>query len=185
MASDTVDEVVRLLGRSAKRSPTKHLSLLGAPRLQALKDPGAAERLGVEDDRLRHLVARYGTEARTLIAMTQSDPDLGRPLVAGLPYLRAEAVYAARYEMARTLEDVLSRRTRALLFARDATAAAALDVARLIAPELGWSPAQVEEEVSRYRGLATAARQAAGLPETRTPAETPDAGEADVAAGAR
>ena len=185
MASDTVDEVVRLLGRGAKRSPTKHLSLLGASRLQALKDPGAAERLGVADDRLRHLVGRYGTEARTLIAMTRSDPDLGRPLVSGVPYLRAEAVYAARYEMARTLEDVLSRRTRALLFARDASAAAARDVARLIAPELGWSPAQVEEEVSRYRALVTGARQAAGLPETITPAETPDAGEADVAAGAR
>ncbi len=185
MASDTVDQVVHLLGRGAKHSPTKHLSLLGASRLHALTAPGAAERLGVEDDRLRHLVGRYGTEARTLIAMTQSDPDLGRPLVAGVPYLGAEAVYAARYEMARTLEDILSRRTRALLFARDASAAAAPVVARLIAPELGWSSARAEEEVSRYRALVTGARQAAGLPETMPSADTPDAGSADVAAGAR
>jgi hypothetical protein len=72
-----------------------------------------------------------------------------------------------------------------LLFARDASAAAAPDVARLIAPELGWSLAQVEEEVSRYRALVTGARQAAGLPETMTPVETSGPGEADVAAGAR
>jgi glycerol-3-phosphate dehydrogenase len=102
-----------------------------------------------------------------------------------MPYLRAEAVYATRYEMARTLEDVLSRRTRALLFARDASAAAAPDVARLIAPGLGWSSAQAEEEVSGYRALVVRARQAAGLPEPMTPVETPDGGEAGVAAGAR
>jgi glycerol-3-phosphate dehydrogenase len=185
MASDTVDEVVRLLGRGARRSPTKRLCLLGACRAKALMAPGTAEHLGVDEGRLRHLAGRYGSEARTLIAMIQSDPALGRPLVPGMPYLRAEAVYATRYEMARTLEDVLSRRTRALLFARDASAAAAPDVARLIAPGLGWSSAQAEEEVSRYRALVVRARQAAGLPEPVTALETPDGGEAGVAAGAR
>jgi glycerol-3-phosphate dehydrogenase len=71
-------------------------------------------------------------------------------LVPGLPYIRAEAIYAARYEMAETLEDVLSRRTRALLLDRDASAAVALEVARLIAPELGWSPDRVEHEVKAF-----------------------------------
>ena len=47
--------------------------------------------------------------------MIEADPSLGEPLVPGLPYLRAEAVYAARYEMAADLDDVLSRRTRAVL----------------------------------------------------------------------
>ena len=56
----------------------------------------------------------------------------------GLPYLRAEAVYAVRSEMATTLDDVLARRTRAHLFDRAACLAAAPDVAELIAAELGW-----------------------------------------------
>jgi glycerol-3-phosphate dehydrogenase len=181
MAEDTVDQVVGLLGRGAKRSPTKHVALLGADGTPALRVPGAAERLGVQESRLTHLVGRYGSEARTVIAMIEADPELGRPLVPGLPYLRAEAVYAARYEMARTLDDVLSRRTRALLLARDASAAAALDVARVVAPELGWSPARVETEVAGYRAAATRAREAAGLPD---PAAAPEAEAAAAAAAA-
>jgi glycerol-3-phosphate dehydrogenase len=163
MAAEAVDEVVGSLGRGAKRSPTKHVALLGANGTPALRQPGAARRLGVDESRLSHLVGRYGSEARTVIAMIEADPELGRPLVTGLPYLRAEAVYAARYEMARTLDDVLSRRTRALLLARDASATAALDVARLVAPELGWSPARVDEEVEGYRAAVVRSREAAGL----------------------
>ena len=164
MAADTVDTVVGLLGRGPRRSPTAHLRLLGAVGSASLGDAGAAGRLRVADATLTHLAGRYGTEARTVIAMTEADPELARPLVPGLPYLRAEAVYAARYEMARTLEDVLARRTRALLLARDVSAAAATDVARLIAPELGWPPARIEAEASGFRERARAAREVAGLP---------------------
>jgi glycerol-3-phosphate dehydrogenase len=101
-----------------------------------------------------------------VIAMIEADPDLGRPLVPGLPYLRAEAVYAVRYEMAMTVEDVLSRRTRSLLLARDAAAAAAVDVAHLIAPELGWTPERISTDVEAFRARVVHARTAAGLPET-------------------
>jgi glycerol-3-phosphate dehydrogenase len=101
-----------------------------------------------------------------VIAMTEADPELARPLVPGLSYLRAEAVYAARYEMAWTLDDVLARRTRALLQARDASAAAAADVARLIAPELGWSASRIDHEAASFRDAARHAREAAGLPPT-------------------
>ncbi|MDP9074775.1 MAG: glycerol-3-phosphate dehydrogenase/oxidase, partial [Actinomycetota bacterium] len=118
MAAETVAKVVELLGRGARRSPTKHLRLLGADSCQSLARPGFAGRLRVDNDTLSHLAGRYGTEARTIIAMTEADPELAKPLVPGLAYLRAEAVYAARYEMAWTLEDVLARRTRALLVAR-------------------------------------------------------------------
>jgi glycerol-3-phosphate dehydrogenase len=165
MASDTVDAVVEHLGRGARRSPTKRLALLGAPGNDALRQPGAAARLGVVDGVLAHLAGRYGTEARTVIAMIEADPELAHPLIPGLPYLRAEAVYAARYEMAWTLEDVLARRTRALLLARDASAAAATAVARLIAPELGWSVARTEQEAAGYAASARHARDAAGLAE--------------------
>ena len=55
-----------------------------------------------------HLHERFGGEARVLEVMIERDPSLGEPLVPGLPYLRAEALYAVRYEMARTLDDVVS-----------------------------------------------------------------------------
>jgi glycerol-3-phosphate dehydrogenase len=96
--------------------------------------------------------------------MIDADPELGRRLVPGLAYLRAEAVYAVRYEMACTLADVLTRRTRALLLARDASASVATDVANLIAPELGWSPVDVRREVEAYLALVARERDAGGLP---------------------
>jgi len=73
-----------------------------------------------------------------------------------MPYLRAEAVYAVRHEMATTLVDVLVRRTRAHLFDRAATLAAAPAVAALLAGELGWDAAETAGHVERYRALVRA-----------------------------
>jgi glycerol-3-phosphate dehydrogenase len=152
MAADTVDEVVGLLGRGARRSPTRNLRLRGATR--------AAE---------GHLETRFGTDARVIAAMVENDPALGQPLVPGLPYLRAEAVYAARYEMATTLTDVLARRTRALLLARDAAADAAPAVARLLAPELGWSVEETQRQVDDFLALVAREKAAVGPPEVAVP----------------
>jgi glycerol-3-phosphate dehydrogenase len=64
--------------------------------------------------------------------------------------------------MARTLGDVLERRTRARVLARAASAAAAADVATLLAPELGWSDREREAEVAAYRAsVAAEARELA------------------------
>jgi glycerol-3-phosphate dehydrogenase len=93
--------------------------------------------------------------------MVDAHPNLGEPLVGTLPYLRAEAVYAARYEMARSVDDVLARRTRSLILARDASAAAAPDVAGLLARELGWSVTEAAADVERYRAGVEAERSAA------------------------
>jgi glycerol-3-phosphate dehydrogenase len=68
--------------------------------------------------------------------------------------------------MATTLDDVLSRRTRSRLLGRDATAAAADDVARLIAPELGWDEDRISREVATFRAALEHERTSAGLPET-------------------
>ncbi|QYG93742.1 glycerol-3-phosphate dehydrogenase/oxidase [Iamia sp. SCSIO 61187] len=147
MAADTIDAVVEGLGDAvphrARRSRTAKLRLRGAEGFEAVS-VGA-------DERTRHLAERYGGEARTILALIERDPALGEPLVEGLPYVRAEAVYAARHEMARTVDDVLSRRTRARLLARDASDAAADDVGRLIAPELGLSDDEVAAQVAAYR----------------------------------
>ncbi|HEX2119293.1 MAG TPA: glycerol-3-phosphate dehydrogenase/oxidase [Acidimicrobiales bacterium] len=134
MAADTVDEVEAALGRGRRPSRTARLALRGAT-------PGAPD---------GHLAGRYGTEGRVVEALMVGDPSLAGPLVPGLPYLRADAVYAARYEMARTLDDVLARRTRALILDRAASMGAAPDAARLLAPELGWSDSETAAQVDAY-----------------------------------
>lgn len=170
MAADTVDELLPLLperdrARARRRSPTADLRLRGADGYDELA-ASTTTHAGVDPAVVAHLADRYGGEARTVLAMLAADPDLARPLVPGLPYLRAEARYAARYEMATTLDDVLSRRTRARLLARDATAAAAEDVAALVAPDLGWDEAKAAAEVASFRASVGAERDAAGLPPT-------------------
>lgn len=160
MAADTVDEVGRSLGRRLHRSPTASLRLRGAEGADRLgSDPSLSD--GAE--LLAHLASRYGSEARVVLAMIEADPELGQPLVDGLPYLRAEAVFAARYEMAHTLDDVLSRRTRALLLDTEACVAAARSVAQLLAPELGWTGTDVDAQVAAFTAAAETERAAAGL----------------------
>jgi glycerol-3-phosphate dehydrogenase len=68
--------------------------------------------------------------------------------------------------MARSVDDVLSRRTRARLQARDASAAAAADVAALLAPELGWTKAEAGRQAKVYVAAVEAERAAPGLPAT-------------------
>ena len=160
MAADTVDEVVKQLGDRvdgiARRSRTAKLRLRGAEGHKSL----AAS----SDPVVTHLAGRYGGEASTVLALAEADPTLRQPLVAGLPYIRAEAVYAARYEMARTVDDILSRRTRARLLAREASADAAAIVADLISPVLGLDRASADTQVEAYRSAVRAERDLADLP---------------------
>jgi glycerol-3-phosphate dehydrogenase len=145
MAEHTVDAVLESLKMSAKRCATKRLTLHGA----------------TSRNRHDHLVSRFGTQAPAIRELIKADASLGAPLIAGLPYLRAEAVYCARNEFAVTLEDVLSRRVRGLLYDRHATAAAARDVARLIAPDLGWDETRIDDEVKRFADVCARENEAA------------------------
>ena len=146
MAEDTVDVVVERLGgpRRARRSATRRLKLLGADAPRSTAEPGTFD---------AHLTRRYGSMADEIRALIAFRPDLGEPLVIGQPYVRAEAVHAVRHEMATTLDDVLSRRTRAHLFDRPASLAAAAGVAALLAEELGWSADETERQLDTYRRL--------------------------------
>jgi glycerol-3-phosphate dehydrogenase len=171
MAEDTVDHVVtEVLGadvvhRVMKRSRTRRLALRGAEGYEELRDAAGTVSPAVGEAVVSHLAERYGGEARTLVAMIERDPSLGAELVPGLPYVRAEAVYAARYEMARTIDDVLARRTRARLLSRDASARAAGEVAALIADDLDWDADDRAGQVAEYRSLVARERDAADLPE--------------------
>jgi glycerol-3-phosphate dehydrogenase len=143
MAEDTVDEVLDLLGRTAA-CRTMDLPFRGATGWDDV------EAGPVAGDTRDHLVGRYGADAAAVIDLIVDDPSLGEPLVPGLGYVRAEAVFAARHEMAVTVDDVLSRRTRARLLARDASADAAESVAELLGRELGWSADEHAAQVEAY-----------------------------------
>jgi glycerol-3-phosphate dehydrogenase len=153
MAEDTVDEITKT------RCRTKKLRLHGA---EGWDDHDPA-RLGISPELTEHLANRHGSDTRVLAAMIVADRSLGEPAVPGLPYVKAEAVHAVRYELARTLDDVLTRRIPARWLLRDAASAAAEDIARLIAPELGWSDADVAREVASFRAAIDHERSSAGL----------------------
>ncbi|MCL4448824.1 MAG: glycerol-3-phosphate dehydrogenase/oxidase [Actinobacteria bacterium] len=90
------------------------------------------------------------TRSKIIANLIAQDPTLSQPLVEGLPYICAEAVYAVRYEMAQTLDDVLSRRTRARLRNAYATAKSANKVATIVGHELGWTEQRIKEEAEEF-----------------------------------
>ncbi len=171
MAADTVDEVIETVlslrpgyaGYGA--SGTKKLPLRGTAGYDTLGD-AAQVYSDVPAEVVQHLGNRYGGEARVLMAAIQAEPGLLEPLVPGLPYVRAEALFAVRHEMATSVDDVLSRRTRSRLLGRDDSADAADAVAALVAGELGWDDDAAEGSVAAYRAAAAHERKAADLPET-------------------
>ena len=139
MAQDTIDEALTQLQKSAK-CKTKNLKLIGATTSTPKTNAKSA----------MHLAARFGTEASLINEMIAENPILGEQLIAGLPYLKAEAVFAVKYEMARTLDDILSRRTRARIINRRASVASARAVAELIAPLLNWGEQEINNQVLAY-----------------------------------
>lgn len=96
----------------------------------------------------------YGTDAAEIRELVEKDSTLGQPLDAELPIIGAEIVWAARAEMARTVEDALSRRTRALLLNAKAAVRIAPRVAELLAAELGHDSAWQAQQVAQFNQLA-------------------------------
>jgi len=154
MAEDTVDEVVRLLGAPAtaglKRCRTERLAIRGAAGLAELLEPGAARAHGLDEEVFRALVRRHGGETPSVLELASGRPELLEPLVPGLAQLRVEAVWAAREEMALTIDDVLSRRTRATLRRATAAVEVAGDVGELLAAEWGRPPDCVADEARTF-----------------------------------
>ncbi len=157
MAEDTVDEVMRLIGRTG-RCRTRRLRLVGAGSDRPVSDPD--------------LLARHGSEAGRVLADDLPVELQFEPMVPGLSYRAAEAIYAVREEMALTLDDVLTRRTRARLFDREGTAAAAPAVAALIAPHLGWDEAETARQVAAFRELCAAEAAAGAVSEAELTGRT-------------
>ncbi|MFQ5889287.1 MAG: glycerol-3-phosphate dehydrogenase/oxidase [Gemmatimonadota bacterium] len=144
MGEDTVREAIHVAGLEDRPSRTESLHL-----------HGWAEEIDAAGP-----FASYGTDAAAVKELTRGRPELAEPLHPSLPYRRCEVVWAVRSEMARTVEDVLARRTRALLLDARASREAAPEVARLMGSELGreegWAAAQVAEYEELAKGYLPA-----------------------------
>jgi glycerol-3-phosphate dehydrogenase len=196
MAEDTVDAVVTGLGRQGLRCRTKDLRLHGAPGGKRVAPKAGGIGANVRPDpsdpvasRHAHLASRYGTEAAAVLAMADSHQELLEPLVAGLPYLAVEALWAVRREMALSVSDVLDRRTQSSYRDARAAADAAPAVAALIGPELGWTGDRSARESEAYAAGVRARLVGAGLdpawggPDRATPAGAPGPAAATTGTG--
>jgi glycerol-3-phosphate dehydrogenase len=99
-------------------------------------------------------LAVYGADAEEIRALAKGEPGLEVQLHPDLPYIAAEVVWAARKEMARTVEDVLARRTRALFLNARAAISMAPEVARILAAELQRDPTWALQQVTAFTALA-------------------------------
>ncbi|MBI4891757.1 MAG: FAD-dependent oxidoreductase, partial [Acidobacteria bacterium] len=138
MAEDCIDQAAVLAGLDEQACVTKRLRIHGYHH--------HASRFG-------HLSV-YGSDAMAIQEMVRTHPERGRRLHDALPAIEAEVVWAARWEMARTVEDVLSRRTRCLLLNARAAVEMAPRVAQIMAAELGRDEAWQRRQVAEFGELA-------------------------------
>ena len=133
MAEDCVDHAAVLGHLEERPCPTRELRIHGYHPQADVFGP----------------LAVYGADAEAIKDLARERPELAEPLHDALPVIGAQVVWAARHEMARTVEDALARRTRALCLNARAALAMAPATARLLARELGrdeqWQRGQVED----------------------------------------
>lgn len=138
MAEDTLEKVIGLGKLPKKICVTENLSIHGAMKT---------------DDRDNHLYV-YGTDQPHLQKLIKDDASLGEQIHPNLKYLNVEVLWAARHEMARTVEDVLARRVRVLFLDAKASIEMAPKVAEILAKELHKDKHWVNQQVNDYTALA-------------------------------
>ena len=133
MAQDAVDQAETMVGLEERPCRTEHFQIHGWTR-QAIPEPS---------------LRVYGADAPAIREIAMEEPALAEKIHPDLPYIGAEVIWAVRSEMARTVEDALARRTRALLLGARASIEAAPRVAELMARELkrdgDWQKRTVKE----------------------------------------
>lgn len=139
MAEDTVNHAITLGKLEDVPCKTRTLRIHGYTEPQS----DLADAMGV-----------YGTDAKHVRALASQDAELAKQLDPSLPYIGAQVVWAAREEMARTLDDVLARRTRALLLNSRAAVRMAPAAAKLLARELGKDQAWIDAQIQTFLDLA-------------------------------
>jgi glycerol-3-phosphate dehydrogenase len=163
MAQDTIDVVQKVLGGNPTPCSTLHYPLLGSDGYSLDYWKTLVENFCVTEPTARHLAEKHGTRAAQLLGLITKDPNLGEPLVKGLAPLRAEVAFAARFEMAMTVEDVLARRIGLQFYGWSEAIAAAPPTADVLAHELGWSEVERANALSEYVKKIRELQRRAGL----------------------
>jgi glycerol-3-phosphate dehydrogenase len=165
MAKDVIDRAVIELRRLTKESVTEKLPLVGADGYFALEQQKdrIAQESGLDVATVTHLLNRHGSLMSEILEIIGDQPKLAAKLDSDLPYIKAEIVYAASHEGARSVDDVISRRTRLSFEATNHGLYLADEVAALITPVLGWSAKERKESIADYAGLVE--REKAALDE--------------------
>ena len=162
MAAEVVDRAAAQLG-VAQRSTTAGRPLPGAvgrtesddALIEATKALGA---LGLADGTADYFATTYGVRAAQVLGRSATDATASEPLDPELPYLMAQVDEAVEVELARCLDDVLSRRLQLSLRGRDQGLSAARAVAQRMARLLGWTTEKTADEVAGYERIIASSR---------------------------
>ncbi len=138
MAEDVIDHAEMLGGFGMRHCITPSLPIHGSATVLDPHDP----------------LAVYGSDAAEIRTLALQQPELAGQVHPRLALTCAEVIFHTRHEMARTVEDVLSRRSRSLLLDAQASMSAAPRVAALMATELHWTPARTTHEIDHFQKLA-------------------------------
>jgi len=138
MGEDTVDKVALVGGLEERPCITKNMPIHGYAR-------------NVQE--IDHLQV-YGSDRAAILQLIDDRPELAEKLHPNLDYIGAEVVWAVTEEMARTVEDVLARRVRALFMDARASIEMALKVAQLMATEMNKDQRWIDEQLEEYIALA-------------------------------
>jgi glycerol-3-phosphate dehydrogenase len=163
MGEDTINEVQKYLGGAYRPSTTVSHSLAGSEGYTDTYWQSLTAGFGNSETTARHLAQKFGTQAERVMEVVKTDRSLGQPIVPGAPPILAEVVFAARDEMAVTIEDVLARRTGLQLWSWKDAIRAAPSVGALLGRELGWSDDQTRSAVDQYVGKIHDLMQKSGI----------------------
>lgn len=146
MALDTVDHALKLFGLSAPKPTcqTEQLPVLGSANYTEKGDLELSNKYGFEPDIAAYLNRTYGDQAEKLAELTLEG--YAARLVENHPVLEAEVLYAARFELAERVIDVLARRMPLALLDTEAAKQAAPRVLEIMAKELEWDQQRCDEE---------------------------------------
>lgn len=155
MAQDAVDMVGKMLpvGKVLSKSGTEHLVLIGARQYDTGLAGQLQTRSGLPAETCRHLAHHYGDQASKLLALVEADVRLIQRIHPDFPFICAEIVYAARYEMAVKLRDFIARRIRMEILDWEAAWASVPVVAHWMGIELGWTPEYREQQQLEYEAI--------------------------------
>ena len=162
MSEDAVDSAVSDLMRIVPDSCTDGLAIIGADGYSVLlnKADDLASDYGVSSSTILHLLERYGSLFHEVLEPAILDKNWSKPIVESLPYLRAEILYAVTHEGARSIDDVLSRRTRISFEASDQGTSVVEEVGEIISKVLGWNKTQTQASIDEYLAIVEEQRSA-------------------------